>query len=159
MANLKIKKTDLKGPVSVGRGWLITRGWATLVGDDKRFIDLATINAGFAGLDAADVTDAQIEAVCRMQFTPEMGQGHARTNLLIEGEDGTLTRVYRNDKANGPVFICLSEIVLTLLGNPPNVERVPGQSHTFTCAAGLIACTTDSPPEWMDEAVKETKDA
>ena len=156
MANLKLKKTDLKGPVSVGSGWLVTRGWATLVGDDKRLLNLTALNAGFAGLDSVDINTKTLDALGAIHRTPGIGAGYIRSNLLIEGEDGSLTRVYRNVSANGAEFICLKESVLLILGSPANVDRVPGKSFTYTCAAGLIASTTDEPPSWMDEAVKET---
>jgi hypothetical protein len=151
MANLKLKKTDLKGPVSVGSGWLVTRGWCTQVGDDKRLTNLTALNAGFANLDSAALTIGTLDQIKQMHRVPALGEGYQRTRVLLEGEDGALLRIYRNPDANGPARICLSEAVLGILGNPPNVERVPGYSNTYTCAAGLIASTTDSPPEWAKE--------
>jgi hypothetical protein len=146
MANLKIKKVDLKGPVAVGHGWLSTRGWAVRVGDDKRLVDLATLNAGFAGLDSSELPPTIAKRLDRLAVQGIMDQGYERTMVLVEDEDGALTRAYRR-KADGHV-VCFNETFLTILGGPPVLSQ---HGHVWVCMAGVIAPTTAECPEWAWE--------
>ncbi len=141
MANLKLKKADLKGPLTVGGGWLIATAWAVKVGDDQRLQSVETVNAAFAGLDVSAALRKQVELLNRALVLHERG-GHHRTAVLIEGEDGVLTRVYRTRGGNN---ICLREDFVRILGDP---NQVFSAGEAYCATTGFIAKTTDQPPAW-----------
>lgn len=152
MANLKVKKAQLSGPIEVGRGWLVTRFWAVLVADDKRFIDVATTNAAFAGLDVVEISEARVEQLARLLQSCEDGPRYNRTRVLIEGEDQTLTRVYYHERPidcrppEVPVDACIPEAFASTLGSPPELWLTP--NGFFVTEAGAVARTTDEVPPW-----------
>ena len=162
MANLKIKKTDLKGPVRVGHGWLATRSWAVLVGEDKRLQNLETLNAAFAGLDAEalswDQADALAkrlrEACCHPQDGARSGLEddlYLRTNVLLEDEDGALTRVFRRTGHDlDPEYVPANEAFCQILNDPLWLAEA---GPVYGCPAGLIAPNTAQGPGWFWEFV------
>ena len=145
--NLPLKKSDLKGPLSLGGGWLISTSWATRTGTDNRLATLDTINAAFSGLDVAEAPAAALDTVSSLA---ECGDpfGHAetfhRTSVLVEGEDEAMTRVYRtlHDET-----VCVAVDALRVLGDPVFLKATP-HLHVYACPAGLVACTTDVCPPW-----------
>jgi hypothetical protein len=148
MANLKVKKVDLKGPIEVGHGWLVTRAWAVLVGDDKRFLNVETTNAAFAGLDVAPLPQARARRLARLIHEVENMVPYISTQVLIEGEDGTLCRVYRSLRSKCKETACLPEATVGILGKPPEMRR---EFSFFTSPQGIMTDTTDECPPWALE--------
>lgn len=146
MANLKLKKTDLKGEILVGSGWLSTSGWATRTNGDRRLETKATVNAAFAGLDVGVMPEDLMARLEELGQPPDLGDGYQRTNVLIEDEDGALTRVYRHESA---LTVCISETYLKILGDPPALIQL--HPRVWSCAAGVIAETTAECPTWAME--------
>lgn len=146
MANLPIKKTDLKGPLMIGDGWLSTVAWATRTTGDRRLENVATLNAAFAGLDVVEITRDLTDKLEDLAHAPDLGDGYERTKVLIEDEDGALCRVYRH--AEG-LTVCLNETYVKILGNPPAVVQL--HPRVWCCQAGVIAETTAECPTWALE--------
>jgi hypothetical protein len=149
--NLKIKKADLKGTVYVGYDWLVCGGWATKIGDDRRFLSVETVNAAFAGLDVQELPSrlaTMLESYVSHApepFTADKDTFY-RTSVLVEDEDGALTRVYRDPTGQNE---CFNDTFMTILGEPELLALCG--SDTYVCQAGVIARTTAVAPEWVED--------
>ena len=151
--NLKIKKTDLKGTVYVGCGWLVCGGWSTKIGDDRRFQTVATVNAAFAGLEVEEIPVRLVTFLeSYLTHAPEPFDSKEntfyRTAVLVEDEDGALTRVYRDPRGTNVTF---NDTYMNILGQP-GLMALCGKD-TYVCTAGVIARTTAVAPEWVAEVM------
>ena len=154
MANLKVKKAQLSGPIQVGSGWLVTKAWAALVLEDRRFLNVETTDAAFAGLDVDVLPEGTAENLERLLQSLRSVR-YDRTSVMIEGEDGTICRVYHHERPidcrppETPVFACLPEDTLAILGKPGRVF-LSGDGF-FHCGTGILTRTTDECPPWAME--------